>query len=328
MHDLCAWLTVFLALGILASEAPVAVAAGQPGDTADDPGDRDGVRGSGLARADGRPRPARAERGEPGHHRRDRNRQGAGRPLHPRAQHAQGRTLRRRQLRRARRQPGRGRAVRLREGRLHRRAEGRRSAGSRRRTAARSSSTRSATCRSRCQVKLLRVLQEREVVRLGARSPVPVDVRVHCRHQYRPRSGGRRRPVPAGPVLPPERRHRPAAAAPRAARRHPARSPRISSALSHAHEPAGPRPRRGGAGRARRAIRGRATSASWRTSFTTRCCSPPDRGSSRPTSGSSARLPAPAATGRPVRSKPQGGGGAADRVRRAGSLRSASPASW
>ena len=238
--------------------------AGQPGDTADDPGDRDRVRGSGLARPHGRPRPARPERGEPGHHRRDRNRQGAGRPLHPREQHAQGRTLRRGQLRRAGRQPGRGRAVRIREGRLHRGAQGpgrlvrggewrhapprrdRRPAG----TAPGQAAPRPAGARGR---------PPRRAQPGSGRRARP------RRHQYRPRCGGRRRTVPAGPLLPAERRHHPAAAAPPTARRHPLACRAFPRALSHAHEPAGPRPRRGGTGRARSPIRGRATSANWRT---------------------------------------------------------------
>ncbi len=41
-----------------------------------------------------------------------------------------------------------------------------------------SSSTRSATCRSETQAKLLRVLQEREFVRLGGIETIQVDVRL------------------------------------------------------------------------------------------------------------------------------------------------------
>ena len=58
-------------------------------------------------------------------------------------------------------------AVRLREGRVHRRADARRRGGSSWPRAARCSSTRSATCNLATQVKLLRVLQEREFERLG-----------------------------------------------------------------------------------------------------------------------------------------------------------------
>ena len=79
------------------------------------------------------------------------------------------------------------------------------------------------------QVKLLRVLQEREVVRLGARQPGSGRRARPRRHQYRPRCGGRRRTVPAGPLLPPERRHHPSAAAPRSG---PATSPRLPSISS------------------------------------------------------------------------------------------------
>ena len=53
-----------------------------------------------------------------------------------------------------------------------------RSGGSRPPTSPRSFSTRSATCRSAVQVKLLRVLQERVIERLGSAQPVKVDVRI------------------------------------------------------------------------------------------------------------------------------------------------------
>ena len=52
------------------------------------------------------------------------------------------------------------------------------------------------------QVALLRVLQEREFERVGGTSPIRVDVRVHLRHQPRPREDGGARRVPRGPLLP------------------------------------------------------------------------------------------------------------------------------
>ena len=65
------------------------------------------------------------------------------------------------------RDPARGRAVRGREGRLHRRDRAQAGPLRARRTAARCSSTRWARCRVGAQVKLLRVLQEGEIERLG-----------------------------------------------------------------------------------------------------------------------------------------------------------------
>ena len=79
-------------------------------------------------------------------------------------------------------------------------------AGSRRPTAARCSSTRSAICRSLMQVKLLRVLQEREVVRLGARQPIPIDVRLVAATNVDLEQAVARRALPRGSLLPPEGR--------------------------------------------------------------------------------------------------------------------------
>ena len=129
----------------------------------------------GHAAAAGRACAARA------HHGRIRRGQGACRaaaalPGLPRRRAA----LRRGELRRDHRDPDGGRAVRLREGRIHRRAanaQGRVRAG---RTAARCFSTRSATCPWRMQVKLLRAIQERRIVRVGGETSIPVDVRIIC----------------------------------------------------------------------------------------------------------------------------------------------------
>ena len=82
------------------------------------------------------------------------------------------------QLRGARRVAARERAVRQREGRLHRRARGPGGPVRGGRTAAPCSSTRWASCRPRTQAKLLRVLEERTVTRLGIpRAARPIDVR-------------------------------------------------------------------------------------------------------------------------------------------------------
>ena len=65
------------------------------------------------------------------------------------------------------------------------------------------------------QPKLLRVLEQREIRRVGGRYPIKVDVRVICRDAPRSRRG-RARPVPRGPLLPARRRHAPRPAAARA----------------------------------------------------------------------------------------------------------------
>ena len=75
-----------------------------------------------------------------------------------------------------------------------------------------------ATLRAELQAKLLRVLQEREIERVGG-TPSHQDGRPdHRRHQRRPAGRGEPRHVSRGPVLPAERgpHHRPAAARRRA----------------------------------------------------------------------------------------------------------------
>ena len=74
--------------------------------------------------------------------------------------------------------PARERAVRPRAGRVHRRQPSRGRAPSRRRSGARCFSTRSASCRSPAQAKLLRVLEERRVTRVGGTRSLPVEARV------------------------------------------------------------------------------------------------------------------------------------------------------
>ena len=106
-------------------------------------------------------------------------------------------------------------------------------------TRARSFSTKSATCLAATQVKLLRVLQEREFERLGGTRTHQSGCAPGRRHQSRSSRRARRRHVPRRPLLSPERRaHRhPAAARPQ--RRHPRSRQSLSSNVSRA-TPASP----------------------------------------------------------------------------------------
>ena len=144
------------------------------------------------------------------------HRQGADRARDPLQLAAREEAVHQGELRRAARQPDRVGAVRLREGRVHRRASSARRGGSSSPKAARCSSTRSATSTSATQVKLLRVLQEREFERLGGTETIKVERAPGRRDEQGPREGDRRRHVPRGPVLPAERVHDLRAAAARA----------------------------------------------------------------------------------------------------------------
>ena len=91
------------------------------------------------------------------------------------------------------------------------------------------------------QPKLLRVLETREVQRVGGTRMIPVDVRVVVCDEPRPPSDGQRRHVSRRPLLPPECRPGRLAAAPRAHRRHPrARAP-VPRGVGQARPPRGGR---------------------------------------------------------------------------------------
>ena len=68
------------------------------------------------------------------------------------------------------------------------------------------------------QAKILRVLQDRRFMHLGGMQEMQVDVRIIAATNVDLRTGGARRPLPRGPLLPPQRHHRgpaPAARPPR-----------------------------------------------------------------------------------------------------------------
>ena len=71
------------------------------------------------------------------------------------------------------------------------------------------------------QAKLLRAIQENEIRRVGENKPIRVNVRIIAATNQDLLDRRRREAVPAGPLLPPQRRALPAPAAPRAARGHP-----------------------------------------------------------------------------------------------------------
>ena len=72
------------------------------------------------------------------------------------------------------------------------------------------------------QAKLLRVLETGEFERVGSSRTRRVDVRLISATNADLRAGGRGRPLPPGPALPPQHDRDPPAAAARAARGHPA----------------------------------------------------------------------------------------------------------
>ena len=79
------------------------------------------------------------------------------------------------------------------------------------------------------QAKLLRAIQENEIRRVGENKPIRVDVRIIAATNQDLLDRRRREALPPGPLLPPQRRPLPAAAAARAARGHPGSAARTSS---------------------------------------------------------------------------------------------------
>ncbi len=136
--------------------------------------------------------------------RRDRHRQGALRDADPRAERAPRPADGPRQLRGDPGDAHRERAVRPREGRVHRRA---RAADRPLRAGGRSTIflDEIGELPLDVQVKLLRVLEERQIERLGSPKPIQVDVRIIAATHRESRAADRRRDVPRRPVLPAER---------------------------------------------------------------------------------------------------------------------------
>ena len=70
------------------------------------------------------------------------------------------------------------------------------------------------------QAKLLRLLQEKQFERVGGNTTIDTDIRVIAATNQDLESLGRRRPLPAGPLLPPQRADDPRPALARTDRRH------------------------------------------------------------------------------------------------------------
>ena len=120
------------------------------------------------------------------------------------------------------------------------------------------------------QVKLLRVLEERQIERLGSPKGDPRRRAHHRRHASRPRDAHRRRHVSRGPVLPAQRLPDPRAAAAGARRRHSAAGVALRRRVLQRVRQADRRRSRARTWRRCSGTRGRATSASCATSSSAR----------------------------------------------------------
>ena len=156
----------------------------------------------------------------------------------------------------------RERAVRPRARRLHRRAVPAGRAGSRSPTASTIFLDEIGELPLDVQVKLLRVLQERIVERLGSSQPIKVNVRVIAATNRNLEQAVADKHVPRGPVLPPQRVPAARAAAARARRGHPVARRGPSSTSSPARSARRSSRCRRRASRRCSATRGPATSAS------------------------------------------------------------------
>ena len=132
------------------------------------------------------------------------------------------------------------------------------------------------------QAKLLRVLMNGEVVRVGATAPRLVDVRIIVATNRDLQAHGAGRDVPRGPLLPAGRRPDRGAGAARPAGGHPGPGRPLPRARRAGAERPGPVPLPGGAGAARRSTASPETSGSCGTSSSAPRSSPAGR-RSRPT---------------------------------------------
>ena len=145
---------------------------------------------------------------------------------------ARGAAVHRGRLRRGRRHADRERAVRPREGRVHRRGRRARQGAFELARGGTVFLDELGELSLDLQPKLLRVLEQRELRRVGGTKTIKVDLRVIAATRKDLRSRGREGQVPRGPLLPAQRRADHRAAAARAPRGHPAADRRDAQASS------------------------------------------------------------------------------------------------